>query len=62
MLLGYFREELPLSVGAAGVSEQGARHVEPENEGDREESNLGVETEQDSAMSKAMSPLVFSVT
>lgn len=44
------------------MSEQGARHVEPENEGDREESNLGVETEQDSAMSKAMSPLVFSVT
>lgn len=44
------------------MSEQGTRHVEPENEGDREESNLEVETEQDSAMSKAMSPLVFLVT
>ena len=62
MLLGCFREELPLSVGAARVSEQGTRHVEPENEGDREESNPEVETEQDSAMSKAMSPLIFLVT
>lgn len=44
------------------MSEQGTHHVEPENEGDREESNLEVETEQDSAMSKVMSPLVFLVT